>query len=146
MILVAGQLGQINYVVFALGLVAILLLVLGERLFPARPVAPQGRPGWWPRRRIPVRLRVDAPAFFKLPPSLAVSDQTTSYYSPTNWAYLDSLDMDLGGTGPLLVDVPGAMPSELVVALGKDQFTHVVDRNNLGGITAPVEGSGACPA
>jgi SulP family sulfate permease len=38
-ILVAGQLGQIDYVVLALGLVAILLLVLGERLFPARPVA-----------------------------------------------------------------------------------------------------------
>ncbi|TMJ79317.1 MAG: SulP family inorganic anion transporter [Alphaproteobacteria bacterium] len=38
-ILVAGQLGQINYIVFGLGLVAILLLVSGERLFPARPVA-----------------------------------------------------------------------------------------------------------
>jgi SulP family sulfate permease len=38
-ILVAGQLGQINYIVFVLGLLAILLLVFGERLFPARPVA-----------------------------------------------------------------------------------------------------------
>jgi sulfate permease, SulP family len=38
-ILMAGQLGQINYIVFGLGLVAILLLVSGERLFPARPVA-----------------------------------------------------------------------------------------------------------
>src|SRR5215467_2407755 len=36
--LLAGQLGQINYLVFALGVVAILLLVLGERAFPARPV------------------------------------------------------------------------------------------------------------
>jgi high affinity sulfate transporter 1 len=36
--LLAGQLGQINYLVFALGVVAILLLVLGERVFPARPV------------------------------------------------------------------------------------------------------------
>jgi len=36
--LLAGQLGQINYLVFALGIVAILLLVLGERVFPARPV------------------------------------------------------------------------------------------------------------
>src|SRR5262249_59236456 len=34
----AGQLDQINYLVFALGVVAILLLVLGERAFPARPV------------------------------------------------------------------------------------------------------------
>src|ERR1700730_5420499 len=37
-VLLAGQLGQINYLVFALGVVAILLLVLGERVFPARPV------------------------------------------------------------------------------------------------------------
>jgi len=36
--LLAGQLGQINYLVFALGVLAILLLVLGERAFPARPV------------------------------------------------------------------------------------------------------------
>src|SRR6266446_1772883 len=36
--LLVSQLGQINYLVFALGVVAILLLVLGERAFPARPV------------------------------------------------------------------------------------------------------------
>src|SRR5262245_36732021 len=36
--ILAGQLGQINYLVLALGLIAILLLVLGERAFPARPV------------------------------------------------------------------------------------------------------------
>ena len=28
---------------------------------------------------------------------------------------------DLGGSGPLLVDVPGATPSRLVVAMGKDE-------------------------
>src|SRR6516162_8343078 len=38
MALLAGQLGEINYLVLALGVVAILLLVLGERIFPARPV------------------------------------------------------------------------------------------------------------
>ena len=38
-VLLAGQLGQIHYLVLALGLVAILLLVLGERLLPGRPVA-----------------------------------------------------------------------------------------------------------
>src|SRR5499433_45857 len=37
-VLLAGQLGEINYLVFALGVVAILLLVLGERVFAARPV------------------------------------------------------------------------------------------------------------
>ena len=36
--LLAGQLGQIHYLVLALGLVAILLLVLDERLLPGKPV------------------------------------------------------------------------------------------------------------
>jgi sulfate permease, SulP family len=37
-VLLTGQLGHIQYLVLALGLVAILLLALGERLLPARPV------------------------------------------------------------------------------------------------------------
>jgi MFS superfamily sulfate permease-like transporter len=37
-VLLASQLGQIHYLVFALGIVAILLLVVGEGIFPARPV------------------------------------------------------------------------------------------------------------
>jgi high affinity sulfate transporter 1 len=37
-VLLAGQLGHIQYLVLALGVVAILLLVVGERLLPARPV------------------------------------------------------------------------------------------------------------
>jgi MFS superfamily sulfate permease-like transporter len=37
-VLLADQLGRVQYLVLALGLVAILLLVLGERLLPARPV------------------------------------------------------------------------------------------------------------
>lgn len=38
-VLLATQLGQTNYFVFALGVVAILLLVLGESMLPGRPVA-----------------------------------------------------------------------------------------------------------
>jgi len=38
-LLLAGQLGQIHYLVLGVGMVAILLLVLGERLWPGRPVA-----------------------------------------------------------------------------------------------------------
>jgi sulfate permease, SulP family len=37
-VLLVGQLGQIHYLVFILGVVAILLLVLGDRLLPAKPV------------------------------------------------------------------------------------------------------------
>ena len=38
-VLLAGQVGQTHFLVLAIGCVAILLLVLGERLFPGKPVA-----------------------------------------------------------------------------------------------------------
>jgi high affinity sulfate transporter 1 len=38
-VLLAGQFSQINYLVFAIGAIAILLLVVGERLLPGKPVA-----------------------------------------------------------------------------------------------------------
>ena len=38
----------------------------------------------------------------------------------------------------MLIDVPGANPSQLVLALGKDGNAYLLNRNNLGGITAPV--------
>jgi sulfate permease, SulP family len=38
-VLLAGQLGQIRYLVLAVGIAAILLLVFGQRLLPGRPVA-----------------------------------------------------------------------------------------------------------
>ena len=62
------------------------------------------------------------------------SGQTTDYFSPNNWITLDNEDLDLCGSGVLLVDVPGATPSQLAVALGKDGKAYVVDRTNLGGI------------
>ena len=47
----------------------------------------------------------------------------------------------MGASGPLLVDVPGATPSRLIVGLSKDGNAYLVDRSNLGGITAPVASS-----
>jgi hypothetical protein len=69
------------------------------------------------------------------------SGSPTDYWAPTNWLSLDNGDVDLGGCGPLLVDVPGATPSSLVVALGKDGNAYLLNRPNLGGITAPVASS-----
>lgn len=62
------------------------------------------------------------------------SGQPTDYFAPSNWKVLDNGDIDLGGSGPVLVDVPGATPSQLVVALGKNGVAYLLDRNNLGGI------------
>src|SRR6059058_2346512 len=60
--------------------------------------------------------------------------QPTDYWAPTNWLSLDNSDTDLGGVSATVVDVPGATPSELVLALGKDGNAYLVNRNNLGGI------------
>src|SRR6516164_9051336 len=64
--------------------------------------------------------------------------QPTDYWAPTNWFSLDNSDTDLGGVSATVVDVPGATPSQLVLALGKDSNAYLLDRNNLGGIVSPV--------
>ncbi|HSV21832.1 MAG TPA: SulP family inorganic anion transporter, partial [Xanthobacteraceae bacterium] len=38
-VIMTGQLGQMHYIVFVVGVVAIMLLVFGERLLPGRPIA-----------------------------------------------------------------------------------------------------------
>src|ERR1051325_10877351 len=48
------------------------------------------------------------------------------------------IDTDVGGCGPVLISVNHATPSQLVLALGKDGNAYLSNRNNLGGITAPV--------
>ncbi len=64
--------------------------------------------------------------------------QPTDYWAPTNWFSLDQGDTDLGGVSATMIDVPGATPSQLVLALGKDSNAYLLNRNNLGGITSPV--------
>src|SRR6184192_2446833 len=64
--------------------------------------------------------------------------QPTDYWAPFNWLSLDNSDTDLGGVSATVIDVPGATPSQLVLALGKDSNAYLVDRNNLGGIASPV--------
>jgi hypothetical protein len=77
-------------------------------------------------------------AVIRFQPGPIFSGNSSDYWVPTNWLQLDNDDLDLGGSGPLLVDVPGATPSSLVVALGKDGNAYLLNRSNLGGITAPV--------
>jgi len=66
------------------------------------------------------------------------SGNPADYWVPTNWLSLDNGDTDLGGCGAVLIDVPGGTPSQLVLALGKDGNAYLLNRNNLGGIIAPV--------
>jgi len=73
-------------------------------------------------------------AVLRFETGVAFSGAAKDYFTPSNWKPLDDSDADLGGTGPVIVDVPGATPSQLVVALGKNGVAYLLDRANLGGV------------
>jgi hypothetical protein len=77
-------------------------------------------------------------AVIRFQPGPVFSGDPADFWVPTNWLSLDQNDADMGASGPLLVDVPGATPSHLVVALSKDRHAYLVNRDNLGGISSPV--------
>jgi hypothetical protein len=76
-------------------------------------------------------------AVIRFLPGPIFNNDPSAYWVPANWLDLDSSDKDLGSSGPLLVDVPGATPSHLIVALGKDGYAYLLDRENLGGLSSP---------
>ena len=65
------------------------------------------------------------------------SNQPADYYYPTNWAMLDGSDSDIGGSNPVLFDMPNAPTPHLVAAFGKDGNLYLLNRDTLG-----VEGGG----
>ena len=80
----------------------------------------------------PGRRRRGDPALDSGP---AFSGARRTIFAPCELAsMLDQQDVDLGGTAPILVDLPGPPPSSLVIALGKDGNIYLVDRTNLGGV------------
>src|SRR5947199_8910148 len=80
----------------------------------------------------------DGEAIIRLRAGPVFSGSPIDYWVPTNWFSLDNSDTDLGGVSATVVDVPGATPSQLVLALGKDSNAYLVNRNNLGGIGGTV--------
>jgi hypothetical protein len=77
-------------------------------------------------------------AIIRFPTGPVFRGTMNDYWAPTNWPTLDTNDTDIGGSGALLVDVPGATPSKLVVALGKDGNAYLLNRTNLGGVSLPL--------
>jgi hypothetical protein len=80
----------------------------------------------------------DSEAVLRLRPDATFSGAANDYWAPSNWQQLDALDLDLGGSPALVVDVPGATPSALLAAFGKDGNVYLLDREHLGGIRAPL--------
>jgi hypothetical protein len=62
---------------------------------------------------------------------------TPTFWAAANWLTLDSGDLDVGGSGVVLLDLAGASPSTLALALGKDGNAYLLDRNNLSGVAPP---------
>ena len=81
----------------------------------------------------------DGEAVIRLAADLSFSAQPRDFFTPSNWRWLDVTDADLGGTNPLLVDLPGATPQELILALGKDGNAYLLDRRHLGGVGGSIQ-------
>ncbi len=64
------------------------------------------------------------------------SGKRADYFTPENWKKLDEADADLGGAGPILLDLRrrDGKTYRLVVALGKDGKIYLLNRDNLGGM------------
>jgi hypothetical protein len=77
-------------------------------------------------------------AVLRFQPGPIFSGLTNDYWAPTNWLSLDNGDQDLGSSGPLIVDVPGTTPSQLIFAFGKDGKAYLLNRTNLCGISPAV--------
>jgi hypothetical protein len=80
----------------------------------------------------------DGEAIIRLPPDLKFTADNKDFFTPQNWAMLDSEDLDVGGSGVVLFSVPGATPSDLAIALGKDGTAYLASRDNLGAMGSGV--------
>jgi outer membrane protein assembly factor BamB len=77
---------------------------------------------------------VGGEAVIRLAPGPLFSNQGADYFAPSSWPSLDVADADVGGSGVVLIDMPGASTPRLAAALGKDGAVYLVSRDNLGGI------------
>jgi hypothetical protein len=77
-------------------------------------------------------------AIIKFTQGPTFSGLASDYWAPMNWMSLDAQDTDIGSSGPVLMDVPGATPSALAVALGKDGNAYLLNRGSLGGVSTPL--------
>src|SRR4029453_7628383 len=66
-------------------------------------------------------------AVIRFQPGPIFSGNSSDYWVPLNWSSLDQQLTEIAGAGPVLVDVPGATPSRLVVQMGKDEYAHLLN-------------------
>jgi hypothetical protein len=78
----------------------------------------------------------ESEGIFRLDPGTPTfTGATQDYFSPYNWATLDSDDLDISGSGPLIIDAPALTATpQLILAQGKDGYLYLVNRMDLGGV------------
>ncbi len=57
------------------------------------------------------------------------------FYPATDWSSFDKADADLGSNNPMVITVPGATPSKLVVAISKGGNGYLLDAAQMHGST-----------
>jgi hypothetical protein len=76
----------------------------------------------------------DGEAVLRLRLDLERSNSARDFFVPSQWIWLDLLDLDLGGANPVLLDLPkGQGNSPFVLAFGKDGKAYLLNRDDLGG-------------
>jgi hypothetical protein len=73
-------------------------------------------------------------AVIRLGAGAKFSGNAADSFAPSDWKRLDDEDADIGGSGPVLLDVAGATPPKLIVAMGKNGVAYLLNRDDLGGI------------
>jgi hypothetical protein len=58
------------------------------------------------------------------------------FFYPSNWMSMDTGDFDLGAVNPMVITLPGATPSKLVVAIAKDGKGFLLDADQLRGTSS----------
>ncbi|MHB1846206.1 MAG: outer membrane protein assembly factor BamB family protein [Deltaproteobacteria bacterium] len=76
----------------------------------------------------------ESEAIIRLGAGARFSGAAADYFAPADWYDDDVNDLDLGSSGTVLFDVPGATPSHLAFAIGKTKNGYLVDAAQLGGV------------
>lgn len=79
------------------------------------------------------RSKSDSEAVVRLTGMAQFERNNTNTYYPSTWRTMDSQDADMGATNPIIINLPGATPSKMVVAISKDGYMYLLDAANLGG-------------
>jgi hypothetical protein len=81
---------------------------------------------------------------------LATLDRSSvkNFYYPAVWQAMDASDQDFGSNSPVYLEMAGASPSTLVVAVSKNGHMYLLDSKNLGGLigTAAARWQGGRPS